>query len=313
MLTQIKSGTSAVKFGIFALMLGTAALAFPFSHANAIELYGGFTFGNTEWEFDREPRPFAGEVVEPIRTERYDNRTAMDDRGMPLNEQGQVVQLLDRGAYVFQGDYTRAITLNHTVNRRAVDGAGEGFGFHVGRVVYDGVVKVGVEGFFADLGEATAPTTISETYRVVTHSGTDDPGETPPASDRGANFTTRTLQGATLNGTGQITNRPAAITGTDVLSAKTYGIAARVSYQLNDVLDVYGRLGMHKWSSSRNGPTARFFFTEDDGLDPVYGVGLKYKPDPNGNGYTELGYDIYHLEDDMVAKAYLGVGVALKN
>lgn len=294
-------------------MLGTAALAFPFSHANAIELYGGFTFGNTEWEFDKPSRAFSGERIEDIRSYTGDNRSAYDNQGRILDQTGTPVNFSSQAPStpaIIPGEYTFTTRLAHNITRRTVDGNSDGLGFHIGRVVYDGVVKVGVEGFFADLGEATAPTTIHQTQRFINISGSNTSQVNPIPNDVRHDATTGNAS-AVIN-TRRVPEG-GATTGTDVISAKTYGVAARVSYQLNDVLDVYGRLGVHQWSSSRNGPTARFFFTEDDGIDPVYGVGLKYKPDPNGNGYTELGYDIYHLEDDTVAKAYLGVGVALKN
>ena len=305
-----------LKFGIYAVVLGTAALASPFSmgSAQAQEIYGGVNFGNTEWDLDRGDAPDTASRTTSSTENLTEVTAGLYDRNLFTGYGGGG----QTSGNVLVGAFNETRTIRDTGSHNGIDTAGEAYSLYLGRVVYDGPVKVGVEAFYTDLGDFTAArSTYNRNITQRVEGRVDTVGGTTlnlGVRTLNSSFNTVDLSPTTLvrNENGTFDRVPFVQSGSLSGSAKTWGVAARVMYDLNDNLGVFGRLGVHRWSTSRRGVAADLFVADDDGVDPVYGIGIQYRPLADGKTYTTLGYDMYHVGDDTVAKAYLGVGVTLK-
>ena len=76
------------------------------------------------------------------------------------------------------------------------------------------------------------------------------------------------------------------------LNASSLYAAVRPSIDFGP-LHIYGRAGLHSWNSDISGTTV-----EDDGIDPMYGVGVEYFL--FGPIAIGAGYHVYKMDDEDV-------------
>ncbi len=153
------------------------------------------------------------------------------------------------------------------VSGATLDETGTGTSLFIGKEIDKGL---SVEGFYADLGEASL------------------------SGDNGDTFT--------LNGTAYQFNT----TGSIAISSTTIGMAAKFKFDMGDTLRGYAKGGLHSWDSEAKVSTATASATATtDGTDILWGIGAEY-----GIGEKTallLGYDSYTLDDDTVNLLHAGI------
>lgn len=97
--------------------------------------------------------------------------------------------------------------------------------------------------------------------------------------------------------------------GTSTLDSTTFGVAGVFSFPINDTVSPYAKLGFHRWDMKGNQHLLASSLTNDDGTDPMYGLGINV----SFNNDLQLRIEYERLDIDSIYAShvdYASVGLA---
>ncbi|MFT7389372.1 MAG: OOP family OmpA-OmpF porin [Candidatus Endobugula sp.] len=160
--------------------------------------------------------------------------------------------------------------ITNTTGSIRLDESDSGFKIFAG---YQFNKNIAVEGFYTDLGSFSLTGDADETY---------------------------TLDGQAL----------AFLTdGTSTLDSTTFGVAGVFSFPINETVSPYAKLGFHRWEMEGNQHLLASSLTNDDGTDPMYGLGINVSF--NNNLQLRIEYERLDIDSQYASHVdYTSVGLA---
>jgi OOP family OmpA-OmpF porin len=93
------------------------------------------------------------------------------------------------------------------------------------------------------------------------------------------------------------------------VSARSFGYALKSNIELKNGMELYGKLGLHKWDTDLNiTSTTVTANADDDGTDMFYGAGLQYILQDNLN--ARIGFSRYEFDGDDVDSINFGISIS---